>query len=151
MRFALAAALALTAASSLEAQSIADQTYAIPLAGSWAYAPTADGSEAVFYDANRQPQLGIRCSRPTRRVTLSKPAAASAASLDVWSSTLTKSFAATFDPATARLSAQIANWDPLLDAIAYSRGRFAVAVSGQQPLVVPPWADISRVIEDCRV
>lgn len=151
MRYALAAAIALTATTSLGAQGIADQTYAMPLAGSWTYAPTADGSEAVFYDGTRQPQLRIRCSRPTRRVILSKPAAAAAASVDVWSSTQSKSFAATFDPTTARLNAQIANWDPLLDAIAYSRGRFAVAVPGQQPLVLPPWADISRVIEDCRV
>jgi len=69
----------------------------------------------------------------------------------VWSSTASKSWPATFDAATARLSAQIANWDPVLDAVAYSRGRFAVAAAGQQPLVVPAWADISRIVEDCRV
>jgi len=147
----VAAALALTTTSSLQAQSIADQTYAVPLPGSWAYAATADGSEAVFFDANNNAQLRLRCSRSTRRVTLSKPGTAPVATLDVWSSTRSKSLAASFDPATARVNAVVANWDPLLDALAYSRGRFAVAVPGQQPLVVPAWADISRVIEDCRV
>jgi hypothetical protein len=40
--------------------------------------------------------------------------------------------------------------DPLLDAMAYSRGRFAVHVSGLAPLYVPSWPEVSRVIQDCR-
>lgn len=45
-----------------------------------------------------------------------------------------------------RFSAQ----DPLLDAMAFSRGRFAVEAAGLPPLLVPSWPEISRVIEDCR-
>jgi len=40
--------------------------------------------------------------------------------------------------------------DPLLDAMAFSRGRFAVEVAGQPSLYVPSWTEVSRVIEDCR-
>ena len=40
--------------------------------------------------------------------------------------------------------------DPLLDAIAFSRGRFAVEVAGLQTLYLPSWPEITRVIEDCR-
>jgi hypothetical protein len=40
--------------------------------------------------------------------------------------------------------------DPLLDAMAYSRGRFAVYATGLAPLYVPSWPEVSRVIEDCR-
>lgn len=40
--------------------------------------------------------------------------------------------------------------DPLLDAIALSKGRFAVEVFGVTPLILPTWAEVSRVIEDCR-
>jgi hypothetical protein len=40
--------------------------------------------------------------------------------------------------------------DSLLDAMAFSRGRFVVERSGQSPLVVAPYAEIGRVIEDCR-
>ena len=40
--------------------------------------------------------------------------------------------------------------DPLLDAMAFSRGRFVVEQPGQAPLVLPPYAEIGRVIEDCR-
>jgi len=40
--------------------------------------------------------------------------------------------------------------DPLLDAMALSKGRFAVEVEGQAPLYLPSYAEVSRVIEDCR-
>jgi len=40
--------------------------------------------------------------------------------------------------------------DPLLDQIAFSRGRFLVTVDGGPSLVVPAWPELARVIEDCR-
>ncbi len=40
--------------------------------------------------------------------------------------------------------------DPLLDAMALSKGRFAVEVEGLAPLILPSHAEVSRVIEDCR-
>lgn len=40
--------------------------------------------------------------------------------------------------------------DPLLDAMALSKGRFAVEVDGTAPLILPSYAEVSRVIEDCR-
>ncbi len=40
--------------------------------------------------------------------------------------------------------------DSLLDAMAFSRGRFAVEVAGMETLYVPSWPEVSRVIEDCR-
>lgn len=40
--------------------------------------------------------------------------------------------------------------DPLLDAMAFSRGRFALDTAGLQTLYVPSWPEVSRVIEDCR-
>jgi hypothetical protein len=40
--------------------------------------------------------------------------------------------------------------DPLLDAMALSKGRFAVEVFGVRPLILPSHAEVSRVIEDCR-
>ena len=155
MRFPIVAALALAAASSLadlaDAQAIPDMTTATPLGGNWSYALIAGGSEATFADSSARPQLTIRCTRLSRFVTISRPASAAAPSLGVWTTTLTRSLPAKFAPATARLSADLAAFDPLLDAIAFSRGRFAIGVAGQAPLVVPAWADIARVIEDCRV
>lgn len=39
--------------------------------------------------------------------------------------------------------------DSLLDAMAFSKGRFAVE-DGRQALYLPAWPEVSRVIEDCR-
>ena len=50
-----------------------------------------------------------------------------------------------------RLAAgQVAADDPLLDQMAFSRGRFLVAVEGGLSLVVPAWPEFARVVEDCR-
>ncbi|MBU7580394.1 MAG: hypothetical protein KAF27_07970 [Porphyrobacter sp.] len=40
--------------------------------------------------------------------------------------------------------------DPLLDAMALSKGRFSVEVEGEPTLYLPSHAEVSRVIEDCR-
>jgi hypothetical protein len=40
--------------------------------------------------------------------------------------------------------------DPFLDAIAFSKGRFAVEVPGAPTLYIPSYPEITRVIEDCR-
>lgn len=48
------------------------------------------------------------------------------------------------------LAADMAASDPLLDAMALSKGRFAVEVEGEAPLFLPSHAEVSRVIEDCR-
>jgi hypothetical protein len=151
MRRRIAAALALAAASSLDAQTIGDMSTATPIAGSWSRTATAGGSEATFADAANRPQLAIRCTRLSRMVTIARPASAVAVSLNLWTTTMTRSLPAKFDSATMRLSADLTAFDPLLDAIAFSRGRYAIAAAGQPPLVVPAWAEAARVIEDCRV
>lgn len=40
--------------------------------------------------------------------------------------------------------------DSILDAMAFTRGRFAVETAGLPTLYVPSWPELSRVIEDCR-
>jgi hypothetical protein len=40
--------------------------------------------------------------------------------------------------------------DALLDAIAFSRGRFMLEMPGAPTLYLPAWPELSRVIEDCR-
>jgi hypothetical protein len=154
MRLSIAAVLALTAASSLSAQTapaMADLTTATPVGGTWSWAQTADGSEATFTDAYSKPQLTVHCARATRRVWIAKAASPAAPFLSVWTSSQTRNLPASFNPATGKLSADLAAFDPLLDAVAGSRGRIGVGVSGSAPLVVPPWAEIARVVEDCRV
>jgi hypothetical protein len=155
MKLRIAAAFGLAAASSLRAQVAAppslDLSTATPVEGNWVYAPATDGSEATFVNLSAQPQLTIRCARAMRQVTISKPATVAAAFLNVWTSTQTRSLPASFNPATGRISASVGAFDPLLDAISFSRGRVGFSVSGQATLVVPSWSEAARVIEDCRV
>ena len=151
MKFKLFAALALTAASSLQAQAIADLSTATPVGGSWSWTQTANGSEATFTDAFAKPQLTVHCTRATRRVSIAKPASGAAPFLSVWTSSQKRDLPASFNPATGKLSAELPAFDSLLDAMAASRGRIGFSVSGSAPLVVPPWAEIARAIEDCRV
>jgi hypothetical protein len=154
MRFRVAAAFALIAGSSVNAQTVApapDLSTATPIAGSWVYSQTPDGSEASFLNGSALPQLTVRCTRATRRITIAKPANAAAPFLTVWTSAQTRALPASFNPTTQRLSAEVAGYDPLLDAIAFSRGHFGVSIVGQPALVLPAWAEAARVIEDCRV
>lgn len=160
MKHRIAAALALIASSSLHAQTptpapatppaIPDLSTATPIAGNWTYAATDDGSEATFLNSTGQAQMALRCNRTAGRVTISKAATGAAPFLSIWTSTQTRNLPASFNPGTGRVTADITAYDPLLDAIALSRGRLAVGISGQPPLVVPAWAEAARVVEDCR-
>jgi hypothetical protein len=152
MRLTIAAALALAVPAQIVAQTaIADLSTATAFVGNWTYVSTADGSEARFADVSGNPQLWVHCTRATRRVTIAKPATAAAPFLNVWTSSLTRSVAASYNPATARLTIDLGAYDSLFDAIASSRGRVGFSVGTQPALVVPPWAEAARVGEDCRV
>lgn len=55
-------------------------------------------------------------------------------------------------PASARegwLATTLPARDPFLDAMAFSKGRFAVT-AGTRTYYVPAWPEVTRVIEDCR-
>jgi hypothetical protein len=155
MRIAIAAAFALIAASSLHAQpatpAAPDLSNAIPIAGRWTYAPAPGGGEARFVNATGLAQLTLHCTRATRRVRISKPATGAAPFLLVWTSSQQRNVPASFDPQTNLITIDLPAFDALLDAMMFSRGRLGVAVSGSPALVVPPWPEIARVVEDCRV
>jgi hypothetical protein len=53
-------------------------------------------------------------------------------------------------PREGASAAQLGARDPLLDAMAFSKGRFAVEVTGLPMLYLPAWPEVTRVIEDCR-
>ena len=152
MRFLIAAAVALAAPAILQAQTtIADLSTATPIAGNWTYSSTTNGSEASFADGSGNPQLWMQCTRATRRVSIAKPATGAAPFLNVWTSSLARGVPASFNPTTRRLTIDLGAYDALLDAIVSSRGRVAFTVGTQPSLVIPPWAEAARVIEDCRV
>ena len=158
MKFLFLAALALAPLTPLHAQASSppaagpiDYSVATPVGGTWTYAPVAGGREATFTGPTGQPQVTVRCTRATRRVSIAKAATGAAPTISIWTSSGTKAALASYNPATARLTAEFAPFDATLDAIAFSRGRVAFSAAGSPALVVPAWAETARVIEDCRV
>ena len=133
-------AVALTVAAAPASAQLAPLTFdfgkTLPLAaGTWSYAITATGGEARF-----GAHLLLICDKPTRTVTISRPAVPPAA-LTVVTDMQTRILAP-----GGRLSAS----DPLLDAMAFSRGRFLVSGGNTAVLAVPSWPEAARAIEDCR-
>jgi hypothetical protein len=107
----------------------------LPLtSGQWTYAASATGSEARYGAA-----FSLRCDRATRTVIISRPGAAPTV-LTIATDSVTRNL-----PVGGRLLAN----DPLLDAIAFSRGRFLVSEGGAT-LAIPTWPEAARSIEDCR-
>jgi len=147
-----AAALALSLPAPLSAQVPADiELEAVqPLSGSWGYRAIAGGTEAAFVDPAAARRLVIRCNRAARTVSIIRTGVPAATStLSVWTTSLSRSVPARF-LATGELYGDVAATDPLLDAIAFSRGRFATGAAGAPLAAVPDSPEVARVIEDCR-
>lgn len=119
-------------------------------AGTWRYAPDARGSVATFGQAGGDAVAVLRCDRSGGRVFLSV-AGGAPGTLTVRTTSTTRALPVGATGGTPPyLAATLTPADPLLDAIAFSRGRFVLSLAGARPLVLPAWAEVGRVIEDCR-
>jgi hypothetical protein len=117
--------------------------------GNWSYRQITGGSEADFVDSGGHVRLTIRCNRSSRVLSIIRTGMTSAApALAVTTTYGARSLAASF--AGGNLVAAVASNDPLLDDIAFTRGKWAVTNAGVSALVVPSWAEAPRVFEDCR-
>ncbi len=119
--------------------------------GDWRFARLAAGSAAHFGEIAGQPLFSIVCTPRSAMIELVRhgPFAADAPMTirTEFASRALAGTAATGDPA---LRTALMPRDPLLDAMAFSKGRFAVEVPGAAALYVPSWPEVTRVIEDCR-
>jgi hypothetical protein len=107
-------------------------------AGAWRY--DASGRTASFVPTgSSNPMLTMACSGSSIRMT-----SALAGTVSLRTSAGTDEIR--FDGGSANL----ANRDPRLDRIAFSRGRFALEMPGGSVLTLPVQSEIGRVIEDCR-
>lgn len=118
--------------------------------GDWVYRVDARGSIALFGTPGADALLTLRCDRQTNMVYLSRQGSV-IAPLTLRTSSLARSLNVQPTGATpAYVAVAVAPRDPLLDAMAFSRGRFLVEQIGMPTLVVPAWAEVGRVTEDCR-
>jgi hypothetical protein len=142
---------ALTVAAVLQTIPVAAQPITTPpapadwrtrpmTAGSWTWRTSADVSEAAFSDS-RGIQFVLRCTRATRRVSFSRPGAPVSTPIRI---------ATTSSERQLGIGNAVAANDPLLDAIAFTRGRLWVAAGATMPLVLRSAAEPARAVEDCR-
>jgi hypothetical protein len=120
--------------------------------GDWVYRQDARGSIALYGVPGSDATLTLRCDRAAAQIFLSKrDAAGTAAAITVRTSTTLRTLAAQPTGGTQPyIAVSLSPRDALLDAMAFSRGRFIVEQPGQPSLVVPAWAEFGRVVEDCR-
>lgn len=117
--------------------------------GTWRYAADNRGTRAMFGDGG-DASVVLRCDRGERRMFLLRAGAATTPMV-VRTSSATRSLPTQpTGGAQPYIAAALAVNDPLLDAMAFSRGRVAIQQEGAPVLVVPTYAEIGRVIEDCR-
>lgn len=116
--------------------------------GDWTWAMEGGQSVARFAGG----ALVLRCDRSAGTITLQRAgAAAGAEPLTVTTTGGVRTLSAMPQPGPApAVAVALPARDPLIDAMAFSRGRFAVEAPGLAPLYVPSWPEVSRVSEDCR-
>ena len=113
--------------------------------GDWSY----QQDRATYGRPGGAPLFTLACERQAGRITLARAGSApSRVGMRILTETTSRTLDAT--PSGANLSAALPVRDPLLDAMAFSKGRFAVETSGLPTLYLPSWSEVSRVIEDCR-
>lgn len=100
--------------------------------------------------------LVLSCNREAAAITLIRPGTGTFEGGDqvpmtIQTATISRTLSAQAEPGPPPVIAlTLSARDGLLDAMAFSRGRFAVETAGLPTLYVPSWTEVSRVIEDCR-
>jgi hypothetical protein len=109
-----------------------------PTPGDWSYAADSGGSKAEYGAPGMAPVFVVRCDGAARQVRLSR-------------SDTPGPFAVRTSYGVRTIEGgSLAASDPLLDQIAFSRGRFTIEAEGRPTLVIPTWPEPARVAEDCR-
>ena len=109
------------------------------------------GSTAVFGPTGQNAVVSLRCDLQNRRIYVSREATAPGQRIVIRTSSSMKEFAAKPTGGTpGYLASEIMPMDAILDAMAFSRGRILVESDGHQPVILPAWAEITRIVEDCR-
>jgi hypothetical protein len=130
----------------------------VPSFANWIDAPQTPGDwsyqagVATFGQYSGGAQLTLRCDRAAGAVDVIR-AGTSAAPAQMIIRTEFAERGVNAQPTESdppMVIARLPARDPLLDAMAFSKGRFAVEVSGLPAIYVPSYPEVTRVIEDCR-
>ncbi len=118
--------------------------------GSWVYRRDDRGSIALYGMPGRDALVTLRCDKAGSRLFLSRTGN-TGGTLTVRTSSTSKNLnALPTGGLPAYVATEIAPTDPVLDAMAYSRGRIALEMASVTNIAIPVWSEIGRVVEDCR-
>ena len=133
------------APTSTPVQPSADWRDAPITPGVWNWSKDGGRSAARFAGG----LLELRCDATAGTVTLLRRGAASGQTpVTIRTTSTARGFAGAGHPDAVAVT--FAARDGILDAMAFSRGRFAVEAAGMPPVYAPSWPEVSRVIDDCR-
>lgn len=120
--------------------------------GAWRYGVEGTATVAAFVAPDGSRLFAITCHRERGSLLLSRAGlAGTAVPMSVTTSYGTRPFSiGPLSPTDPTLDLSLPVRDPVLDEMAFSRGRIAVDVNGLPTLYLPAWAEIGRVVEDCR-
>lgn len=129
-----------------------------PAFSTWMDAPRTPGDwryqagTAQFVQPAGGALVTLRCDQGARVVEIARTGqVATQVPMVIRAETMERSLAAVPYPgASPMIVARLAANDRLLDAMAFSKGHFAIEVSGLPALYVPSFPEVTRVIEDCR-
>jgi hypothetical protein len=116
--------------------------------GDWTWALENGQSVARFADG----VLVLRCDRASGTIVLQRAGLGSGpVPITIATTSVLRTLSAAAQPGPpATLAVSLMARDPLIDAMVFSRGRFALEAPGMPPLYVPSWPEVGRVAEDCR-
>lgn len=121
--------------------------------GEWHWAVIGGRSTASYGTLGGAVSASITCDKAGNQILLARSGTGSEVHTAMAVSTSTGTRPLVSEPVLSRpgwLVVSLNPRDPVLDAIAFSRGRFAFDAAGAPVLILPSWPEISRVIEDCR-
>ena len=119
--------------------------------GTWTYVDEPTESLGLFGDSDPVHLFVLRCNKETREIGLARRGSSEGElMMRVRTETGDRLLTAAQVPGYGLVAANIPANDPLLDAMAITKGRVAIEVEGMEPLYIPAWAEVTRVIEDCR-
>ena len=120
--------------------------------GDWYFRTLDGGSQAIFGPERSEARFALTCDRAARTITLTRAGHASGqTAMRIRTETVDCTLAArSAGTGLSTIAATLPATDPLLAAMAFSKGRFAVETAGLPTLYIPSWPEVTRVIEDCR-
>ena len=120
--------------------------------GDWVYRQDGRGSIALFGQRGADAVVTLRCDRAANTLYLSRAGlAAGAVPMTIRTTTMARTLSSAPTGGTPPyLAVSLTPRDNLLDAMGFSRGQFVIEQPGYPTLVLPAWAEIERVTEDCR-